>query len=253
MLLRTIEASPQEKRPVTPEAQETHESELERGPQENEITLLHIDKEKVVEGLEELGAEKRFEGIVEDWYFDTQDGSLRSRGFTLRIRRTEKEMGDAYEFTIKKQVHTENGEAKRAEQNFSARSFYEAGARLAEYLNEHDIGVSAEELVESLHKTKSRTSYNCDGVNFDFDTLILDQEYDQELGGMKEPRDLTFIPTFLEVEVIYNGDDPEEEAYMKARRQELMDILGLKPCEHSDWSIPEIIDYYRTQKEKEGG
>ncbi|RMG06000.1 MAG: class IV adenylate cyclase [Nitrospirae bacterium] len=138
---------------------------------EHEVKILEIDRDKIIERLEEIGAERIFEGLVVDEYFDYPDRRLRKGGHLLRIR----EKGDDIIVTIK--GPSLGGAVKsREEREFSLSS---AGG-MKELLHLLDLECW-------LKLTKKRTVYKKGDVRFAIDAYL------NEFG---------FIPEFLEIEAV---------------------------------------------------
>lgn len=224
-----------------------HHETREQAPKqkEDEVLVLHVDTEALKDKLESRGAEKKFEGIIEDVYFDTPNGILDSRGITLRVRKMTPSNGGEpeYEFTVKKKQGRNGDSFVREEDNTTTTSEGEVIRLLNQYIRS-ELPELHGKLVRSLHKSKHRTSYKLDEVGFDVDTPIMEHVHG------KEREDLSFIEPIVEVEILYRTD--EEKERLDEKRAKLMEEFGLEPCEHSSWSYGRIIDYYRQKRDESG-
>jgi len=137
---------------------------------EIEVKILEIDVGKTEKKLEEMGAEKIFDGELINVYFDFPDGRLEKEGKILRLRK----IGEKFILTYKKFINRD--EAKVMEENeFEIQDF--------ELMKEifKEIG-----LFPIYELKKNRTTYELNRTHFEID---------------KYPN----IPAFLEVE----GPDPD--------------------------------------------
>lgn len=90
---------------------------------ELEKKILEIDKKKVADNLEKMGAAKTFEGLLKVRYLDTNDEKIRKSGDLLRVR----EFGDEYtEIVYKTNKRIENGCKVYDEYTFKGKSFEDA-------------------------------------------------------------------------------------------------------------------------------
>ncbi|GEM_PF-646669 len=53
---------------------------------EIEVVIININKQEVIKKLKSLGAKKVFEGELTDYFFDTNDSSLKKQNKYLRLR-----------------------------------------------------------------------------------------------------------------------------------------------------------------------
>lgn len=138
---------------------------------EHEVKILEINRNNIIERLEEIGAERLFDGLVVDEYYDYPNRRLRKGGHLLRIR----EMGDDIIVTIK--GPSLGGSVKsREEMEFSVSS--SGGMKELLCL----LGLEC-----WLKLTKKRTLYKKGDVRFAIDS------YMNEFG---------FIPEFIEIEAV---------------------------------------------------
>ncbi|MEK6857459.1 MAG: class IV adenylate cyclase [Nanoarchaeota archaeon] len=123
---------------------------------EIEVKILDIDKNKVIEKLESLGAKKEYEGKVNAIFFDFPDKKLAKDDSFLRLRNKEK----FAELTLKKKVS--KSEAKVMEETEITCDDFENAKKILSFLG----------LVESKSKAnKYRISYSLDNVHFEIDSL----------------------------------------------------------------------------------
>lgn len=136
---------------------------------EIEVKILEINRAEVETKLGKIGAKKVFDGVVESWIFDFEDGSLKASKSFLRLRK----QGEETYLTFKKRISDED----------------------AKIDDEHEVRVSdleiMREIIDSLgfkeldYYKKKRTSYILDDVHFELEKL--EGKY-------------SFIPEFLEIE-----------------------------------------------------
>lgn len=88
---------------------------------EIEAKVLEIDADAVAETLEELGAEKRFDGEVRSRFYDLPDRTFQQRGEVLRVR----ERGD-YAFLTYKEPVSRDGMKVMEEAEFEVAGLEEA-------------------------------------------------------------------------------------------------------------------------------
>jgi len=137
---------------------------------EIEVKIIEIDSRRVEENLANLGAAKTFDGAIETWFFDFQDGKLTQAGDLLRLRR----IGDKTNLTFKKFV--EGSSAKIRDEYEVSVSDFEKTCQILESLG----------LVSTLRMKKHRASYRLKGgVEVDVD----------KYGG-----EYSHIPELLEIE-----------------------------------------------------
>ncbi len=137
---------------------------------EIEIKIIEIDRKSVEDNLATLGAAKTFDGDVESWFFDFQDGRITRARNLLRLRR----IGNRTDLAFKKFVESQSAKVR----------------------NEYEVSISDFEtmrlILESLgfistwRMEKHRTSYVLSGgVHVDIDKYS---------GG------LSHIPELMEIE-----------------------------------------------------
>lgn len=122
--------------------------------QEKEVKFLDIDPEDIIEKLEELGAEKTFDGEIVALYFDNQR-KLAKRGITLRLRKK----GDRVEFASKERA--KNKRVKICDEDEVIVSNFRTMQRILEKLD----------LTQYRKITKHRISYLLKSVHFEIDHI----------------------------------------------------------------------------------
>jgi len=135
---------------------------------EVEGKILEIDKDKVIQKLESLGAEKEHEKLLSVRLIDFQDGGLHKQGKSLRLRK----VGEKTEFTFKGPRKKDSRFKIREEIETNVEDFEKALKIMKK------IGIKPRVSYE-----KKRTSYKLGDVSFEIDEYI------------NLP-----IPTFLEIE-----------------------------------------------------
>jgi adenylate cyclase, class 2 len=136
---------------------------------ETEAKILEVNSKRIAKTLVSLSAKKVFDGEVETFFLDFEDGSIIKVRDLLRLRREESRT----ELTYKKVHQTES--AKIAEEYTVEVSDLETAKKILQFL-----GL---QVTESMQK--HRTSYTLDKARFDID------RYEGKYG---------FIPEFLEIE-----------------------------------------------------
>lgn len=136
---------------------------------ETEIKILGIDRKKILEKLESLGAKKIFDDIIHAVYYDTADMALKRQNSILRLRKE----GKKAVLTFKS--HVEDKKAKVREEKEVVVSDFEVMNSILGLL-----GFSG-----WLRMSKKRTTYDLEGTHFE-----LDKYHDE----------YSFIPEFLEIE-----------------------------------------------------
>ena len=136
---------------------------------EVETKILEINRKEIEEKLLGLGAKKVFDDVMEAYYFDDKEGSLKKRGIVLRVR---KEADEVYLF-VKSNISKEL--VKSADETAVKVESFDALKEILAVLGFFVKGVSK----------KKRVMYKSDGVSFCFD---------------KYQGDASFIPEFMEVE-----------------------------------------------------
>ena len=137
--------------------------------QEIEVKILNIDRRRIEERLLSLGAEKVFDGHVENLFFDFKNRALAEAKNLIRLRKED----DKTVLTFKKFLGNEA--AKTVEEYEVVVSDMENMKKILE-----SLGLS---VTENMHK--HRVSYRLNHAHFDID------KYEREYG---------YIPEFLEIE-----------------------------------------------------
>jgi len=172
---------------------------------ERECKILEIDTGDVVLKLENMGAEKDFEGEVISHVFDYEDRRLAKDGRLLRLRT----MGDVATLTFKGAIRREQ-KAKVREEHELEVGDPETMRTILNELGLDEVARSGKHRVSFLlHREGSGN------IRFELDTL-------------------PGIPTFLEVEA------GSEEA-MKSIVKE----LGFREHEMRPWTGRDVVNFYR--------
>jgi len=140
---------------------------------EVELKFLGVNVPDLTARIGELGAHKKFEGEVEAWFFDFDDGRLKKEKKTLRLRR----LGDIGQLTLKEEIS--RSDEKEMEEDEVIVPDYGG-------LRQVLVRMGLKEYKSTI---KYRVSYALkmpDEVHFDFDTY-------------------EGIPTFLEIEAQKKG------------------------------------------------
>ena len=125
--------------------------------QEIEVKILEVDKIRIIQKLEQLGAVKKFDGEINAFYFDFPDQRLTADNKLLRVRTK----GEEYvELTFKKKISKEK--AKIMEEHEV--TFKGKIAALKEILS----GIGLEELRQIQ---KHRISYSLGNIHFELDKM----------------------------------------------------------------------------------
>ncbi len=169
---------------------------------EVEVKILDIDRDAVESALRARGAEKIFDDEMYAVYLDHPDDTLKKSGDLLRLRKE----GDQNILTFKKFVS--NTPAKIREEYEVTVSDFESIRYVFEQLG----------FREWLIMRKHRTSYEVEGVHFEFDRYLDDYEY---------------IPEFLEIEA---GDI--ESIYR------FVEELGFDKDACRPWTFLDVVDHY---------
>lgn len=123
---------------------------------EIEVKILDIDKNKVIEKLDSLGAKKVYEGKVNASFFDFFDKKLEKNNSFLRLRDKEK----FSELTLKKSISKDT--AKIMEETEIVVDNFQNAKKILESLG----------LIESKKKAnKKRISYSLNDIHFEIDSL----------------------------------------------------------------------------------
>ena len=144
---------------------------------EIEIKIIEIDRKKVEDNLGILGAAKTFDGDVEAWFFDFQDGAITRARDLLRLRR----IGDKTNLAFKKFVES---------QSVKVRNEYEVSISDFETMR---LILESIGLISTWRMEKHRTSYVLSGgVHVDIDKYSGAFSYIPELMEI-EGRDISTI------------------------------------------------------------
>ena len=137
--------------------------------QETEVKILEVNRKKIEQTLNGLGAKKVFDGDIQTLFFDFEDGRIVKAKDVLRLRREQ----DKTEVTYKK-VHVTQT-VKKAQEYTVEVSNMEVMKEILE-----NLGLTATESMQ-----KHRVSYTLDHVRFDIDRYFGSYDY---------------IPEFMEIE-----------------------------------------------------
>lgn len=177
---------------------------------EIEIKILGIDKEKTEGELVSLGARKSFEGELHAVYYDSADNSIRKNKAALRLRREGKISVLAFK------THIEDTEAKVRDEMEVEVSDFEAMRAILE-----SAGLSP-----WLEMKKRRTTYELEGLHFEFDKYHDAYEY---------------VPEFLEIE----GAD-------LGTIYKYVDLLGFRKQDCRPWDALQVAQYYSNLLKDKG-
>ncbi len=172
---------------------------------EIEIKILDIDRKKIERDLMSLGAKQVFDGEIHAVYYDSPNHAMRNNSDTLRLRKE----GTTSVLTFKR--HVEDADAKVREEKEVEVSDFDAMRSILE-----SIGFS-----RWLETKKHRTSYQLEGVHFEFDKYHEEYEY---------------IPEFLEIE----GTDLQPVL-------RYAEILGFKKQDCKPWDALQVAEYYSSR------
>lgn len=173
---------------------------------EVEVKILDIDRKALEPVLLSLGARKVFDGEMYAVYLDHADDELRQKGDLLRLRKE----GDACVMTFKKFVTDETAKIRKE---------YEVNISDLDSMR-HILAQLG--FKEWLIVRKHRTSYEIDGVHFEFD---------------KHMDDHAFIPEFLEIEAA------DLESIYRS-----VEMLGFKRDDCRPWTFLDVADHYVNSK-----
>ncbi|NQZ84224.1 MAG: class IV adenylate cyclase [Nanoarchaeales archaeon] len=124
---------------------------------EIEVKIRYIDKEKIIEKIEALGAKKVFTGKVIDYRFDTPERDLSRQGKALRIRQKGK------------YIYLNLKGKKKSIQSIVGRD--EIGVKISNFKTMHrilnDLG-----FIKIFDLRKYRTEYRLDDIVFDIDEYV---------------------------------------------------------------------------------
>ncbi len=169
---------------------------------EVEIKVLDIDRADTEKRLIALGAGKIFDAEIYAVYYDSPGHSVRKAGAAFRLRKE----GTKTVLTYKRRV---------ADRDAKVREELEVTVS--------DFGIMRKVLESAgfspwLEMRKKRTTYELEGVHFEFDKYL--DAYD-------------YIPEFLEIE----GTDVEE-VYRSA------EMLGFTRGDCRPWDAVQVAEYY---------
>jgi predicted adenylyl cyclase CyaB len=136
---------------------------------ETEVKILEIDRKKVEDTLVKMKAKKVFDGEIETFFYDFENGSVARGGDVLRLRRENNHAVLTY-----KKV-TQHDEVKTAEEHSVAVSNLRDMQKIL-----HSLCLSVTDSMK-----KHRTSYEVKGTRFDIEHYLEKHER---------------IPEFLEIE-----------------------------------------------------
>lgn len=164
---------------------------------EVEVKVIDIDKKKIIDKLESLGAEKTFDGDVFTVKFDFPDGKLHKESSYIRLRK----QGDIAFMTFKKLLGQED--AKVADEFEVAIENFGETRKILEALG----------LKEIKSWAKHRISYELDEVHIDLDS----QEE---------------TPDFMEIESPYIDDINDLVEELEIPRNKVKTWTGSELIEH---------------------
>ncbi len=171
--------------------------------QEIETKIIDINRNEVEEKLLALGAKKTFEGEISAIFLDFADGSLTDASRMMRLRK-------------------ENDQAVLTYKVLSRGKYLKQSEELEVKVSDFRI---MEQILESLGlrqwkgMRKTRTSYELDGVHFEFDKYL--DEHD-------------FIPEFLELE-----SEDEESLYR------MVEKIGFTKEDCKSWTAKDLVKHYQ--------
>ncbi len=157
---------------------------------EIEAKILKVDRPKLMQRLESLGAKEVFDGEIYTLFYDTSDASISRRGDLLRLRK----MGDKTYLTYKRHISDRTAKI-RDEHETEVGSFEEVNSILT------SLGF---EVTETMHK--HRTSYSFDGSRIEIDVHL--DKY-------------SYIPPLMEIEAASLEDIWEIAKKLGYKREKL--------------------------------
>lgn len=169
---------------------------------EVEIKILEVNRKKIECKLISLGAKKIFDNEMYSIYYDFDNKFLHKEKAVLRIRKE----GNASFLELKEFIPAKRAKIRK-ESRVKISDFETMGIILKL------LGLKPWRIMK-----KHRTSYELNGVHFDFD---------------KYKENYEFVPEFLEIE-----SENEEIVYKYA------EILGFKKEECKNWGFMKVINYY---------
>jgi predicted adenylyl cyclase CyaB len=120
---------------------------------EIEVKILEIDKETTIQKLQNLGAQKRFEGELHAVYLDFPDKRLKKKKSLLRLRKE----GDQTMLTFKKKQ--DSSFAKSSAETEVTTTDFDKTLSILKNLGLEEIG----------EMKKKRVSYSLGNTHFEFD------------------------------------------------------------------------------------
>lgn len=222
-----------------------HKVEIgEKPPQERESKFMDIDKTRAVPEMLAAGFSIKFDGEVTDHYFELEgeQSPVALFGDWPRIRHKKgsafnkhtgtMEQIDEYEFSQKGDF---TDEGTRPEDSFPPRTTYEEAVKdMHSYFAKR--GIAPTQIVFWTEWKKHRTKLKRDNTTIDIDsqksrTVVFQHDHTLPDGtrikkGDRRTDDLSSIPTYLEVEVMYPSDAPEAARLAEKERQNVIDDLA---------------------------
>ncbi len=174
--------------------------------QEIEVKILEVKRAEVEEKLKKLGAKKFFSGEIKAENFDFEDERIIKARDLLRLRKE----GEKAILTFKKFT----GENK------DAKSLKEIEVEVSD-LNKMKEILEELKLIPINNSRKMRTSYELEGVKFEFDKYLDEND---------------FIPEFLEI-----------EAHDNVLIHKYINLLGFSKEDCKPWSFFQIKQYYLSK------
>ncbi len=172
---------------------------------EIEIKILEIDRKKIERDLISLGAKQAYDGEIHAVYYDSPNHVIRNNRDTFRLRKE----GTTSILTFKRYI--EEADAKVREEKEVEVSDFNTMRSILE-----SVGFSG-----LFEMKKHRTSYQLEGVHFEFDKYHEEYEY---------------IPEFLEIE----GTDLQTVL-------SYAEILGFNKQDCKPWDALQVAKYYMTR------
>jgi predicted adenylyl cyclase CyaB len=172
---------------------------------EVEIKILDIDRPETEKRLSALGAAKTFDDEIHAVYYDSPDYSIRNSRGTFRLRKE----GPNAVLAFKR--HVEHNEAKVREEREVVVSDFDAMRWILD-----SAGFTV-----WLEMRKMRTTYEFEGLHF---------EFDRYLGAYG------YIPEFLEIE------GPDVDAVYR-----YAGLLGFTKEDCKPWDAVQLAEYYSRQ------
>lgn len=219
-------------------------------PIEDEMRVCEVDKVALGEKLLSRGARLEWEGTITDVKIDTPSGLLKKNGFQIRIRHLVSSSGEeSFEFSVKKFQDRKEGSIRRTEATLYFSSYEEAitvsESVIGDIVRNEKIDLQGESIVFKNVLIKHRSQYVLGNVSFEVDTLVSEQKFGKEL------EDLSFVPPYVDIEIIYPQDADEQEVErLYEERRRYMEELGLEVSETVPNTKDEMVKYYRERHQK---